>query len=72
MRNRFERDLINESIFSEDDAKRAARRIARCLQRLGFKAKFRNYRVVNCLATCAMPWSIDIEKLRDLHRSFVR
>lgn len=48
---------------SEDDAQRAARRIARCLQRLGFKVKFRNYRVVNCLATCAMPWPIDIIKL---------
>ena len=57
---------------SEDDAKRGARRIARCLQRLGFKVKFRNYRVVNCLATCAMPWPINIEKLRDSHRSFVR
>lgn len=48
---------------SEDDAERAARRIARCLQRLGFKVKFRNFRVVNCLATCAMPWPIDIVKL---------
>lgn len=48
---------------SEDDAERGARRIARCLQRLGFKVKFRNFRVVNCLATCAMPWPIDIVKL---------
>lgn len=48
---------------SEDDAERAARRVARCLQRLGFKIKFRNFRVVNCLATCAMPWPIDIVKL---------
>lgn len=48
---------------SEDDAQRAARRVARCLQRLGFKTKLRNYRVVNCLATCTMPWSIDIIKL---------
>ncbi|CAF4374875.1 unnamed protein product, partial [Rotaria magnacalcarata] len=48
---------------SEDDAERAARRIARCLQRLGYKTKFRNYRVVNCLATCSMPWPIDIVKL---------
>jgi len=48
---------------SEDDAQRGARRIARCLQRLGFKTKLRNYRVVNCLATCTMPWPIDIVKL---------
>jgi TATA-box binding protein (TBP) (component of TFIID and TFIIIB) len=56
---------------SEDDAKRGARRIARCIQRLGFKAKFRNFRVVNCLATCSMPWPIDIEKLRDLYPTYV-
>ena len=29
----------------------------------GSKLNLRNYRVVNCLATCAMPWPIDIEKL---------
>lgn len=52
---------------SEDDAQRAARRIARLLQRLGYKTKFRNYRVVNCLATCSMPWPIDIVKLSRLY-----
>lgn len=57
---------------SEDDAQRAARRIARCLQRLGFKVKFRNYRVVNCLATCAMPWPIDIIKLSRSYPHCVR
>lgn len=48
---------------SEDDAKRGARCIARAIQRLGFKVRFRHYRVVNCLATCTMPWPIDIIKL---------
>ncbi|CAF3747878.1 unnamed protein product [Adineta steineri] len=48
---------------SEDDARRGARRIARSLQRLGFKTHFRHFRVVNCLATCTMPWPIDIVKL---------
>ncbi|CAF0782781.1 unnamed protein product [Didymodactylos carnosus] len=48
---------------SEDDALRGARRIARTIQRLGFKAKFCNYRVVNVLATCIMPFNIDIVKL---------
>ncbi|CAF1423691.1 unnamed protein product, partial [Adineta steineri] len=52
---------------SEDDAQRAARRVARCLQRLGFNTKFRNYRIVNCLATCSMPWTIDIVKLSRLY-----
>ena len=57
---------------SEDDAERAARRIARSLQRLGYKTKFRNYRVVNCLATCAMPWPIDIVKLNRTYPDCVR
>jgi transcription initiation factor TFIID TATA-box-binding protein len=48
---------------SEDDARRGARRIARSVQRLGFRIKFRHFRVVNCLATCSMPWPIDIVKL---------
>ncbi|CAF0767608.1 unnamed protein product [Rotaria sordida] len=56
---------------SEDDARRAARRIARSLQRLGFKAKFRHYRVVNCLATCTMPWPIDIIKLSRMYSESV-
>lgn len=56
---------------SEDDARRGARRIARSLQRLGFKVKLRHYRVVNCLATCAMPWPIDIVKLSRLYPEYV-
>ena len=59
-------------LSSEDDAQRAARRIARVLQRLGFKTKFRNFRVVNCLATCAMPWPIDIVKLSRTYPEYVR
>ncbi|CAF0886733.1 unnamed protein product [Didymodactylos carnosus] len=48
---------------SEDDALRGSRRVARRIQQLGFKAKFCNYRVVNVLATCLMPFNIDITKL---------
>ncbi|CAF0984395.1 unnamed protein product [Rotaria sp. Silwood1] len=59
--------VIVTGTTSEDDAQRAARRIARCLQRLGFKTKFRNYRIVNCLATCTMPWPIDIIKLSRMY-----
>ncbi|CAF1231221.1 unnamed protein product [Adineta ricciae] len=52
---------------SDDDARRGARRIARSLQRLGFKVHLRHYRVVNCLASCSMPWPIDIVKLSRLY-----
>ena len=45
---------------SEEQAKVAARRFARCLQKLGFKARFKNFRVVNVLGTCSMPFAIKI------------
>ena len=57
---------------SEDDAYRGARRVARCIQRMGFKVKLRHYRVVNCLATCSMPWPLDIIKLSRLYPQCVR
>lgn len=41
-------------------AKIGARRYARCLQSLGFPVKFNNFRVVNVLGTCSMPWAIKI------------
>jgi len=45
---------------SEDQAKVAARRYARVLEKLGFNVKFRNFRVVNVLGTCTMPFGIKI------------
>ncbi|XP_041980377.1 TATA box-binding protein-like 1 [Aricia agestis] len=45
---------------SEEQAKVAARRYARALQKLGFQVRFRNFRVVNVLGTCRMPFGIRI------------
>nr|QWQ59791.1 TATA box-binding-like protein [Phaedon brassicae] len=53
---------------SEDAAKQAARRFARCLQKLGFNTRFNNYRVVNVLGTCSMPFSIRISSFSARHR----
>lgn len=53
---------------SEDSAKQAARRFARCLQKLGFNVRFNNYRVVNVLGTCSMPFSIRISSFSERHR----
>ena len=41
---------------SESDAYKAARRFSRLLQNMQFKVKMTNYRVVNVLATCNMPF----------------
>lgn len=47
---------------SEGSAKIAARRYARCLQKLGFNVRFNNFRVVNVLGTCSMPFGIKINQ----------
>ncbi|KAL2740547.1 TATA box-binding protein-like protein 1 [Vespula squamosa] len=53
---------------SEAEAKIAARRFARSLQKLGFKARFHNYRVVNVLGTCCMPFDIKITSFSMCHK----
>lgn len=53
---------------SEEQAKIAARRYARCLQKLGFSAKFNNFRVVNVLGTCSMPWAIKIVNFSEKYK----
>lgn len=53
---------------SEDQAKIAARRYARCLQKLGFSVKFNNFRVVNVLGTCSMPWAIKIVNFSEKYK----
>lgn len=53
---------------SEDQAKIAARRYARALQKLGFQVRFRNFRVVNVLGTCRMPFGIKIIAFSNKHK----
>ena len=53
---------------SEDQAKVAARKYARLLQKLGFNCRFNNYRVVNVLGTCIMPFAIKITNFSKEHR----
>lgn len=53
---------------SEDQAKVAARRYSRCLQKLGFNVRFRNFRIVNVLGTCSMPWGIMIVNFSERYK----
>ncbi|XP_066157530.1 TATA box-binding protein-like 1 [Euwallacea fornicatus] len=53
---------------SEDAAKMAARKFARCLQKLGFNVRFNNYKVVNVLGTCSMPFAIRITPFSQQHK----
>ena len=53
---------------SEEQAKAAARKYARILQKMGFNCRFRNYRVVNVLGTCILPFGIKINNFSKQHR----
>lgn len=53
---------------SEEQALVAARKIARSVEHLGFKVKFKNFRVVNVLGTCSMPFGINITKFSCEHK----
>ncbi|XP_023662635.1 TATA box-binding protein-like 1 isoform X2 [Paramormyrops kingsleyae] len=52
--------IICTGATSEEEAKLGARRLARCLQKLGFKVKFTAFKVVNVLAVCTMPFHIHL------------
>lgn len=47
-------------VCSEEDAAIAARRVARQIQLAGFNVKFANFRIVNVLGTCSMPFGIHV------------
>ncbi|XP_039280045.1 TATA box-binding protein-like 1 [Nilaparvata lugens] len=53
---------------SEEQSHVAARRFARLLQRLGFNTRFTNYRIVNVLGTCSMPFAIKINAFSEKHK----
>ena len=57
---------------SEDQARIAARRFARTLQKLGFNTRFRNYRVVNVLGTVTLPFAINIINFSQAHAGRAR
>jgi transcription initiation factor TFIID TATA-box-binding protein len=50
----------------------AARKFARQIQKLGFNARFFNYRVVNVLGTCHLPFGIKITQFSQKHRQLAR
>ncbi|XP_008301675.1 TATA box-binding protein-like 1 [Stegastes partitus] len=52
--------IICTGATSEDEAKLGARRLARCLQKLGFKVRFSAFKVVNVLAVCSMPFAVHL------------
>ncbi|XP_063079546.1 TATA box-binding protein-like 1 [Engraulis encrasicolus] len=52
--------IICTGATSEEDAKLGARRLARILQKMGFKVRFSAFKVVNVLAVCSMPFQVHL------------
>jgi len=49
----------------EEEAKMGCRRVARILSKLGYNVRFSNYRIVNILATCILPYAIKLVKFTE-------
>jgi transcription initiation factor TFIID TATA-box-binding protein len=55
---------------SEDDARLAARKFARIIQKLGFKAIFTEFKIQNVVASCDIKFPIRLEGLAARHSQF--
>ncbi|ODQ67734.1 TATA-box binding protein [Nadsonia fulvescens var. elongata DSM 6958] len=55
---------------SEDDSKLAARKYARIIQKLGFNAKFMDFKIQNIVGSCDVKFPIRLEGLAFSHGTF--
>lgn len=55
---------------SEDDSKLAARKYARIIQKLGFNAKFTDFKIQNIVGSCDVKFPIRLEGLAYTHGTF--
>lgn len=64
--------IICTGATSEEEAKFGARRLARSLQKLGFQVIFTDFKVVNVLAVCNMPFEIRLPEFTKNNRPHAR
>ncbi|KAI1208520.1 transcription factor TFIID-domain-containing protein [Annulohypoxylon truncatum] len=55
---------------SEDDSKLASRKYARIIQKLGFNAKFADFKIQNIVGSCDIKFPIRLEGLASRHHNF--
>lgn len=55
---------------SEDDSKLASRKYARIIQKLGFNAKFTDFKIQNIVGSCDVKFPIRLEGLAYSHGNF--
>lgn len=62
--------LCLTGVKSEDDARHAARKIAKIVQKLGFNAGFADFKIQNMVATGDVGFPVRLEGIADTHRKF--
>ncbi len=55
---------------SEDDSKLASRKYARIIQKLGFDAKFTDFKIQNIVGSCDIKFPVRLEGLASRHHNF--
>lgn len=55
---------------SEDDSRLASRKYARIIQKLGFNAKFTDFKIQNIVGSCDIKFPIRLEGLASRHHNF--
>ncbi|KAF8118762.1 hypothetical protein N665_0002s0072 [Sinapis alba] len=55
---------------TEDSSKLAARKYTRIIQKLGFQAKFKGFKIQNIIASCDVKFPIRLEGLACYHHTF--
>lgn len=55
---------------SEDDSKLASRKYARIIQKLGFNAKFTDFKIQNIVGSCDIKFPIRLEGLASRHHNY--
>lgn len=61
--------IVCNGAKTEEQARLAARKFARLIQRAGYNVKFRNFCVHNIVASCNMGFAIDLVKLASAYKS---
>ena len=57
---------------SEEDGKKSARRVARILQKMGFKVRMTGFRIVNVLGIVNLPFGIKLASFTEHHPKVCR
>ena len=55
---------------SEESARLASRKFARIIQKLGFSAKFTEFKIQNIVGSCDVRFPIRLEKLAYAHQNY--